>query len=122
MYLISPQYISDLVSCGAICARTTESQTHRELASGLSCPVGFKNATNGDMQVAIDAIGSAIKPHHFLSVTKSGQSAIFHTKGNEDCHVILRGGRAPNYDMFSVDDASDLLDKHYNRLNHKRYK
>ena len=109
--LISPQYIADLVSWGAIGARTTESQTHRELASGLSCPVGFKNATNGDIQVAIDAIGSAIKPHHFLSVTKSGHSAIFHTKGNEDCHVILRGGRAPNYDMFSVDDTSLLLDK-----------
>ncbi len=109
--LISPQYIADLIAWGAIGARTTESQTHRELASGLSCPVGFKNATNGDIQVAIDAIGSASKPHHFLSVTKSGQSAIFHTQGNQDCHVILRGGRAPNYDMFSVDDTSTLLEK-----------
>lgn len=109
--LISPQYIADLVAWGAIGARTTESQTHRELASGLSCPVGFKNATDGDIQVAIDAIGSASKPHHFLSVTKQGRSAIFQTSGNEDCHVILRGGRHPNYDMFSVDDASAMLVK-----------
>lgn len=109
--LISPQYIADLVSWGAIGARTTESQTHRELASGLSCPVGFKNATDGDIQVAIDAIGSASKPHHFLSVTKQGHSAIFQTAGNEDCHIILRGGRHPNYDMFSVDDASAMLAK-----------
>ena len=107
--LISPQYVADLVSWGAIGARTTESQTHRELASGLSCPVGFKNATDGDIQVAIDAIGSASQPHHFLSVTKQGHSAIFQTAGNEDCHIILRGGRHPNYDMFSVDDASAML-------------
>jgi len=109
--LISPQYYADLVSWGAIGARTTESQTHRELASGLSCPVGFKNATDGDIQVAVDAIKSASQPHHFLSVTKQGHSAIFQTSGNEDCHVILRGGKHPNYDMFSVDDASALLVK-----------
>ena len=109
--LISPQYVADLVAWGAIGARTTESQTHRELASGLSCPVGFKNATDGDIQVAIDAIGSASQPHHFLSVTKQGRSAIFQTAGNEDCHIILRGGRHPNYDMFSVDDASAMLSK-----------
>jgi 3-deoxy-7-phosphoheptulonate synthase len=107
--LISPQYIADLVAWGAIGARTTESQTHRELASGLSCPVGFKNATDGDIQVAIDAIKSAANPHHFLSVTKQGHSAIFQTAGNIDCHVILRGGKHPNYDMFSVEDASALL-------------
>ena len=109
--LISPQYYADLVSWGAIGARTTESQTHRELASGLSCPVGFKNATDGDIQVAVDAIRSASQPHHFLSVTKQGHSAIFQTAGNEDCHVILRGGKHPNYDRFSVDDASALLAK-----------
>ena len=110
--LISPQYIADLISWGAIGARTTESQTHRELASGLSCPVGFKNATDGDIQVAVDAIGSATKPHHFLSVTKGGQSAIFKTAGNRDCHVILRGGnKHPNYDMFSAEDAAELLKK-----------
>jgi 3-deoxy-7-phosphoheptulonate synthase len=109
--LISPQYIADLVAWGAIGARTTESQSHRELASGLSCPVGFKNATNGDVQIAVDAIGAAQRPHHFLSVTKQGQSAIFQTAGNEDCHIILRGGRSPNYDMFSVDDACKALDK-----------
>ncbi|MEM8564635.1 MAG: 3-deoxy-7-phosphoheptulonate synthase [Pseudomonadota bacterium] len=109
--LISPQYYADLVSWGAIGARTTESQTHRELASGLSCPVGFKNATDGDVQVAVDAIKSASQPHHFLSVTKKGHSAIFRTAGNEDCHVILRGGKQPNYDMFSVDDATAMLTK-----------
>lgn len=109
--LISPQYLADLVAWGAIGARTTESQTHRELASGLSCPVGFKNATDGDVQVAVDAIGAALRPHHFLSVTKEGNSAIFETTGNEDCHIILRGGRSPNYDMFSVDDACALLKK-----------
>jgi len=109
--LISPQYYADLVSWGAIGARTTESQTHRELSSGLSCPVGFKNATDGDIQVAIDAIKSASQPHHFLSVTKQGHSAIFQTTGNEDCHIILRGGKSPNYDMFSVDDASGMLEK-----------
>lgn len=107
--LISPQYYADLISWGAIGARTTESQTHRELASGLSCPVGFKNATDGDIQVAIDAIKSASQPHNFLSVTKQGHSAIFQTAGNEDCHIILRGGKHPNYDMFSVDDASAML-------------
>ena len=107
--LISPQYYADLVSWGAIGARTTESQTHRELSSGLSCPVGFKNATDGDIQIAIDAIKSASQPHHFLSVTKQGHSAIFQTTGNEDCHIILRGGKHPNYDMFSVDDASAML-------------
>jgi len=107
--LISPQYYADLISWGAIGARTTESQTHRELASGLSCPVGFKNATDGDIQVAIDAIKSASNPHHFLSVTKQGTSAIFQTAGNGDCHIILRGGKHPNYDMFSVDDASAML-------------
>ncbi|MGB1341086.1 MAG: 3-deoxy-7-phosphoheptulonate synthase [Pseudomonadales bacterium] len=107
--LISPQYLADLVSWGAIGARTTESQTHRELASGLSCPVGFKNATDGDIQVAVDAIRSASQPHHFLSVTKQGRSAIFKTVGNEDCHIILRGGKRANYDMFSVQDASGML-------------
>jgi 3-deoxy-7-phosphoheptulonate synthase len=109
--LISPQYYADLISWGAIGARTTESQTHRELSSGLSCPVGFKNATDGDIQVAIDAIKSASQPHHFLSVTKQGRSAIFQTAGNEDCHIILRGGKHPNYDMFSVDDAGGMLAK-----------
>lgn len=109
--LISPQYVADLISWGAVGARTTESQTHRELASGLSCPVGFKNATDGDIQIAIDAINSASQPHHFLSVTKGGHSAIFKTKGNEDCHIILRGGKHPNYDMFSVEDASSMLVK-----------
>ena len=109
--LISPQYLADLVSWGAIGARTTESQTHRELSSGLSCPVGFKNATDGDIQVAIDAIKSASQPHNFLSVTKQGHSAIFQTTGNEDCHIILRGGKHPNYDMFSVDDANAMLVK-----------
>lgn len=109
--LISPQYVADLISWGAIGARTTESQTHRELSSGLSCPVGFKNATDGDIQIAIDAIKSASQPHHFLSVTKGGRSAIFKTAGNADCHIILRGGKHPNYDMFSVDDASAMLEK-----------
>jgi len=107
--LISPQYIADLVSWGAIGARTTESQVHRELASGLSCPVGFKNSTDGSLQVAIDAIRSASRPHHFLSVTKAGRSAIFSTTGNEDCHIILRGGRQPNYDAESIDDACKQL-------------
>jgi 3-deoxy-7-phosphoheptulonate synthase len=109
--LISPQYVADLVSWGAIGARTTESQTHREMTSGLSCPVGFKNATDGDVQVAIDAIKSASQPHHFLSVTKQGHSAIFQTTGNDDCHIILRGGKQPNYDMFSVEDAQAMLTK-----------
>ena len=109
--LISPQYIADLVSWGAIGARTTESQSHRELASGISCPIGFKNGTNGNLQIAVDAIGSASRSHHFLSVTKQGNSAIFATKGNEDCHVILRGGTHTNYDYASVDDAAKLLEK-----------
>jgi 3-deoxy-7-phosphoheptulonate synthase len=103
--MISPQYIADLVSWGAIGARTTESQVHRELASGLSCPVGFKNGTDGNLRIAIDAIKAAAHPHHFLSVTKGGVSAIVSTGGNEDCHVILRGGKAPNFDAASVDAA-----------------
>jgi 3-deoxy-7-phosphoheptulonate synthase len=103
--MITPQYIADLVSWGAIGARTTESQVHRELASGLSCPVGFKNGTDGSIRIAIDAIKAAQQPHHFLSVTKGGHSAIVSTNGNEDCHVILRGGRAPNYDAASVNAA-----------------
>ncbi|GMU73211.1 MAG: 3-deoxy-7-phosphoheptulonate synthase AroG [Burkholderiales bacterium] len=101
--MITPQYIADLISWGAIGARTTESQVHRELASGLSCPVGFKNGTNGDVRIAVDAIKAASAPHHFLSVTKGGHSAIVHTGGNEDCHIILRGGKAPNYDAASVE-------------------
>lgn len=100
--LISPQYIADLISWGAIGARTTESQGHRELASGLSCPIGFKNATDGTVKVAIDAIHAAARPHVFMSVTKEGQSAIFTTVGNEDTHIILRGGKRPNYDTESV--------------------
>jgi len=109
--LISPQYVADLIAWGAIGARTTESQGHRDLASGLSCPVGFKNGTNGNMQIAVDAIASASHPHNFLSVTKEGSSAIFATRGNEDCHVILRGGTHPNYDAAGVDDAAALLMK-----------
>ena len=109
--LISPQYVADLVSWGAIGARTTESQVHRELSSGLSCPVGFKNATDGGLQVAVDAIGSATRPHHFLSVTKEGKSAIFSTAGNPDCHVILRGGKDTNYDAASIDEACASLEK-----------
>jgi 3-deoxy-7-phosphoheptulonate synthase len=101
--MITPQYIADLIAWGAIGARTTESQVHRELASGLSCPVGFKNGTDGDVRIAVDAIKAASAPHHFLSVTKGGHSAIVHTAGNEDCHIILRGGRAPNYDAASVE-------------------
>jgi 3-deoxy-7-phosphoheptulonate synthase len=107
--VISPQYIADLVSWGAIGARTTESQVHRELASGLSCPVGFKNGTDGNLKVAVDAIRTSQHPHHFLSVTKEGHSAIVSTMGNEDCHVILRGGRQPNYDAASVDAACKEL-------------
>ncbi|MCU7892642.1 MAG: 3-deoxy-7-phosphoheptulonate synthase AroG [Candidatus Thiodiazotropha sp. (ex Ustalcina ferruginea)] len=108
--LISPQYIADLISWGAIGARTTESQAHRELASGLSCPVGFKNATNGSMRIALDAIRSSSRPHHFLSVTKEGRSAIFSTHGNQDCHVILRGGNRPNYDSESINIAAEEMD------------
>jgi 3-deoxy-7-phosphoheptulonate synthase len=103
--MISPQYIADLVSWGAIGARTTESQVHRELASGLSCPVGFKNGTDGNVKIAVDAIKAASHSHHFLSVTKGGHSAIVSTNGNEDCHLILRGGKTPNYDAQSVDAA-----------------
>ena len=103
---ITPQYTADLISWGAIGARTTESQVHRELASGLSCPVGFKNGTDGNVRIAIDAIRAAQSPHHFLSVTKGGHSAIVSTTGNEDCHVILRGGQAPNYDAAHVDAAA----------------
>jgi 3-deoxy-7-phosphoheptulonate synthase len=110
--LISPQYIADFVGWGAIGARTTESQGHREMASGLSCPVGFKNGTAGSVQIAVDAIGAARGSHNFLSVTKQGQSAIFQTSGNEDCHLILRGGSAhTNYDAASVDDACALLER-----------
>jgi 3-deoxy-7-phosphoheptulonate synthase len=107
--MISPQYIADLVSWGAIGARTTESQVHRELASGLSCPVGFKNGTDGSLKVAIDAVRTSLEPHHFLSVTKAGHSAIVSTLGNNDCHVILRGGKKPNYDPASVDAAAREL-------------
>jgi 3-deoxy-7-phosphoheptulonate synthase len=109
--VISPQYIADLVSWGAIGARTTESQVHRELASGLSCPVGFKNGTDGNVKIAVDAIKAASQPHHFLSVTKGGHSAIVSTAGNEDCHIILRGGKAPNYDAASVQEACDAISK-----------
>ena len=100
--VISPQYIGDLISWGAIGARTTESQVHRELASGLSAPIGFKNGTDGNIRIAIDAIQAAARPHHFLSVHKNGQVAIVETRGNRDCHVILRGGKAPNYDATHV--------------------
>ena len=100
--VISPQYIGDLIAWGAIGARTTESQVHRELASGLSAPIGFKNGTDGNLKIATDAIQAASRPHHFLSVHKNGQVAIVQTKGNKDCHVILRGGKAPNYDAASV--------------------
>jgi 3-deoxy-7-phosphoheptulonate synthase len=109
--MISPQYVADLVAWGAIGARTTESQTHRELASGLSCPVGFKNGTDGNVKIAVDAIKAAQHPHHFLSVTKGGHSAIVQTKGNEDCHVILRGGKTPNYDAASVQAACEEIGK-----------
>jgi 3-deoxy-7-phosphoheptulonate synthase len=100
--VISPQYLGDLISWGAIGARTTESQVHRELASGLSAPIGFKNGTDGNIRIAIDAIQAAARPHHFLSVHKNGQVAIVETRGNRDCHVILRGGKAPNYDAASI--------------------
>ena len=107
--LLSPQYISDLIAWGAIGARTTESQTHRQLASGLSCPVGFKNGTDGSIRVAVDALRAAAAPHAFIGMTKTGQAAIFETVGNEDCHVILRGGKAPNYDAANVEAASKEL-------------
>ena len=109
--MITPQYIADLVAWGAIGARTTESQVHRELASGLSCPVGFKNGTDGNVKIAVDAMKAASSPHHFLSVTKAGHSAIVSTSGNEDCHVILRGGKAPNYDATSVQAACAEMSK-----------
>jgi len=107
--LISPQYIADLVAWGAIGARTTESQSHRQLASGLSCPVGFKNGTDGNIRIAVDAIKAANAPHHFVSITKSGHVAVFKTAGNEDCHVILRGGKKPNYDAESVNQVCTEL-------------
>ena len=109
--VISPQYIGDLVSWGAIGARTTESQVHRELASGLSAPVGFKNGTDGNVRIAVDALLAARQKHHFLSVHKSGQVAIVETRGNEDCHVILRGGKQPNYDAASVQAACEELSR-----------
>jgi len=107
--LLSPQFISDLVSWGAIGARTTESPSHRQLASGLSCPVGFKNGTDGGVKVAADAIVAARAPHAFLGLTKMGQAAVFETRGNDDCHVILRGGKRPNYAKADVDAACALL-------------
>ncbi len=107
--MTTPQYIADLVSWGAIGARTTESQIHRELASGLSCPVGFKNGTDGNLRIAVDAVKSAAQPHHFMAVTKAGRSAIAATTGNKDCHIILRGGVTPNHDATSVETASALL-------------
>jgi 3-deoxy-7-phosphoheptulonate synthase len=106
---ISPQYIGDLITWGAIGARTTESQVHRELASGLSAPIGFKNGTDGNLKIAIDALMASAQPHHFLSVHKNGQVAIVETGGNEDCHVILRGGKVPNYDAESVSAACSAL-------------
>lgn len=108
---VSPQYVADLISWGAIGARTTESQVHRELASGLSCPIGFKNGTDGNLQIAIDAIGASSRPHNFLSVTKGGHSAIVLTSGNEDCHVILRGGKSgTNYESKDVRAAAERLE------------
>ncbi len=107
--MTTPQYIADLVSWAAIGARTTESQIHRELASGLSCPVGFKNGTDGSVRIAADAVKAASHPHHFMAVTKGGRSAIAATTGNTDCHIILRGGRVPNYDAPSVEAAAREL-------------
>jgi len=109
--LLSPQFISDLVSWGAIGARTTESQSHRQLASGLSCPVGFKNGTDGGVKVASDAILAAQSEHAFMGITKMGQSAIFETRGNQDCHIILRGGKQPNYSAADVQAACEVLAK-----------
>lgn len=109
--LITPQYVTDLISWGAIGARTTESQCHRELASGLSCPVGFKNGTYGTTKIAVDAIGAAIRPHNFLSLRKEGNAGIFSTTGNPDCHIILRGGKEPNYDADSINTVSSELEK-----------
>ena len=108
--VISPQYIGDLISWGAIGARTTESQVHRELASGISAPIGFKNGTDGNIKIALDAIQAASRPHHFLSVHKNGQVAIVETKGNQDGHLILRGGKSPNYDAASVAAACKELE------------
>lgn len=113
--LLSPQFISDLISWGAIGARTTESQSHRQLASGLSCPVGFKNGTDGGVQVAVDAIVAAQNSHAFMGMTKMGQSAIFETRGNPDTHIILRGGKAPNYSTEHVDGACAQLQKSHLR-------
>ncbi len=107
--LVSPQYIADLVAWGAIGARTTESQSHRQLASGTSCPIGFKNGTDGNLKIAVDAIKAAAARHHFISITKSGHVAVFKTAGNEDCHVILRGGKQPNYAAASVEAACGEL-------------
>lgn len=107
--MITPQYMADLISWGAIGARTTESQVHRELASGISCPVGFKNGTDGNIKIATDAIRSAESSHHFLSVTKYGHSAIIETAGNPDCHIILRGGKEPNYSAEHVADINKQL-------------
>jgi len=107
--MITPQYIADLMCWGAIGARTTESQVHRELASGLSCPVGFKNGTKGNIDIAVDAIRAASSSHHFLSVTKYGHSAIVQTKGNEDCHIILRGGEKPNYFADDISRVKQVL-------------
>jgi 3-deoxy-7-phosphoheptulonate synthase len=109
--MITPQYVADLVAWGAIGARTTESQVHRELASGLSCPVGFKNGTDGNVKIAVDAMRAAQVPHHFLSVTKAGHSAIVSTAGNEDCHIVLRGGIEPNYEAEHVEAAATELAK-----------
>jgi 3-deoxy-7-phosphoheptulonate synthase len=109
--MIIPQYVGDLITWGAIGARTTESQVHRELASGLSCPVGFKNGTDGTIKVAIDAIGAANSSHHFLSVNKFGHSAIVETRGNKDCHLILRGGKCPNYNAENVAIVKESLKK-----------
>ena len=108
--LITPQYFADLISWGAIGARTTESQGHRELASGLSCPIGFKNGTDGTVKIAVDAIHAAARPHVFMSLTKDGHSAIFSTAGNEDTHIILRGGQRPNYDTESVNIAAEEIE------------
>ena len=108
--IVAPQYLSDLVAWGAIGARTTESQVHRELASGLSCPIGFKNGTDGKVKIAVDAVKAAAQPHHFLAVTKDGQSAIAATTGNEDCHIILRGGDEPNYEATHVEAACRAME------------
>jgi len=109
--MIVPQYIADLTTWAAIGARTTESQIHRQLASGLSCPVGFKNGTNGNVKIAADAVKAASESHHFLAVTKAGQAAIATTSGNQDCHVILRGGIEPNYDMKNVIEAAKVAEQ-----------